>query len=73
MLRNNLEIIFLTNENNFFRFYFRYKDAVFMSPHKFVGGPGSPGILVAKKSLFTNAVPHGAGGGTVLYVSDHLL
>ena len=44
-----------------------------MSPHKFVGGPGSPGILVAKKSLFTNAVPHGAGGGTVLYVSDHLL
>lgn len=47
----------------------RYKDAVFVSPHKFVGGPGSPGILIAKKALFTNTVPDGAGGGTVLYVS----
>lgn len=46
-----------------------YKDAVFLSPHKFVGGPGSPGILIAKKGLFTNAVPHNAGGGTVLYVT----
>ncbi|XP_067944983.1 probable cysteine desulfurase [Watersipora subatra] len=46
-----------------------YKDAIFVSPHKFVGGPGSPGILIAKKALFTNAVPHQAGGGTVLYVT----
>ena len=29
-----------------------YKDAVFISPHKFIGGPGTPGILVAKKELF---------------------
>ena len=49
---------------------YSYKDAVFLSPHKFVGGPGTPGILIAKKSLFTNTVPHGAGGGTVLYVSN---
>ena len=48
-------------------------DAVFISPHKFVGGPGSPGILVAKRDLFTNAVPAVVGGGTVLYVTpeDH--
>jgi len=44
-------------------------DAVFLSPHKFVGGPGTPGILVAKKSLFTNAVPTIPGGGTVLFTS----
>lgn len=50
-------------------FFCRYKDAIFASPHKFVGGPGTPGILIAKKSLFQNSVPHGAGGGTVLYVS----
>lgn len=47
----------------------RYKDAIFFSPHKFVGGPGTPGILIAKKNLFRNKVPHGVGGGTVQYVS----
>jgi len=46
-----------------------YKDAVFISPHKFIGGPGTPGILVAKKHLFKNAVPSSPGGGTVDYVS----
>jgi len=46
-----------------------YKDAVFVSPHKFVGGPGTPGILVAKRSLFGNRVPSVPGGGTVLFVS----
>lgn len=46
-----------------------FKDALFCSPHKFVGGPGSPGLLVAKKRLFTNVIPHGTGGGTVVYVS----
>ncbi|KAJ8035519.1 Cysteine desulfurase 1, chloroplastic [Holothuria leucospilota] len=45
------------------------KDAVFVSTHKFVGGPGSPGVLIAKKKLFINRVPHGHGGGTVQYVS----
>ena len=34
-----------------------YKDAVFISPHKFVGGPGTPGVLVAKRALFANQVP----------------
>jgi Aminotransferase class-V len=46
-----------------------YKDAVFISPHKFVGGPGTPGVLVAKRSLFRNRVPSVPGGGTVLFVS----
>jgi selenocysteine lyase/cysteine desulfurase len=46
-----------------------YKDAVFLSPHKFIGGPGTPGVLVAKRALFKNRVPVVPGGGTVLYVN----
>ncbi len=45
------------------------KDAVFLSPHKFVAGPGTPGVLIAKKKLFSNRVPSVPGGGTVAYVS----
>ena len=49
-------------------------DAVFLSMHKFLGGPRSPGILIASRSLFTNRVPTEPGGGTVLYTSpdEHL-
>lgn len=46
-----------------------YKDAIFISPHKFIGGPGTPGILVAKRHLFNNRVPAMPGGGTVAYVN----
>jgi selenocysteine lyase/cysteine desulfurase len=46
-----------------------YKDALFISPHKFVGGPGTPGLLVVKRRLITNRVPTVPGGGTVSYVS----
>ena len=48
-------------------------DAVFISPHKFIGGPGTPGLLVAKKSIMQNRVPAVVGGGTVKYVTpvDH--
>ncbi len=46
-----------------------YKDALFISPHKFVGGPGTPGVLVVKRDLVTNTVPTVPGGGTVTYVS----
>ncbi len=46
------------------------KDAVFISPHKFVGGPGTPGVLVVKRRLLTNTVPTVPGGGTVTYVSS---
>jgi selenocysteine lyase/cysteine desulfurase len=46
-----------------------YKDAVFLSPHKFPGGPGTPGVLVAKRALMRAAVPTVPGGGTILFVS----
>jgi len=45
-----------------------YKDAVFLSPHKFVGGPGTPGVLVARRELVRNPVPTVPGGGTITYV-----
>lgn len=46
-----------------------HKDAIFISPHKFVGGPGTPGLLVLKKALVTSAVPTNPGGGTVDFVT----
>jgi len=50
-----------------------HKDAIFLSPHKFVGGPGTPGVLVVRRELVTNRVPDVPGGGTVAYVNadDH--
>uniref|UniRef100_A0A5K3F036 Aminotran_5 domain-containing protein n=4 Tax=Mesocestoides corti TaxID=53468 RepID=A0A5K3F036_MESCO len=47
-----------------------YKDALFFSVHKFVGGPQTPGILVAKKKLFEAGenYPFQSGGGTVSFV-----
>ncbi|CAI5715820.1 unnamed protein product [Peronospora destructor] len=50
---------------------FVYKDAIFISGHKFIGGPGSPGVLVVKKRLLTNAVPTVPGGGTVFFVTEN--
>ena len=45
-------------------------DAVFLSPHKFIGGPGSSGILVFNSRLYRRDLPPTvAGGGTVDYVS----
>lgn len=47
-----------------------YFDAVFFSPHKFIGGPGSSGILVINENLYNkNISPTVSGGGTVDYVS----
>ena len=46
-----------------------YKDAIFLSPHKFIGGPGTPGLLVGRRELFRNRVPSVPGGGTVAYVN----
>ena len=50
-----------------------YKDAIFLSPHKFIGGPSTPGVLIARRELFANRVPVVPGGGTVAYVNpeDH--
>ncbi len=46
-----------------------YKDAVFLSPHKFIGGPSTPGVLVVRRELLHNRVPNEPGGGTVAYVN----
>jgi selenocysteine lyase/cysteine desulfurase len=45
-------------------------DAVFLSPHKFIGGPGTPGVLIAHRRILTNSVPDVVGGGTVRYVNQ---
>ncbi|KAK7399389.1 hypothetical protein VNO78_10571 [Psophocarpus tetragonolobus] len=46
-------------------------DGVFMSPHKFIGGPGSPGVLLINKGLYQlrSSPPSTCGGGTVDYVN----
>ncbi|XCF07784.1 aminotransferase class V-fold PLP-dependent enzyme [Tamlana crocina] len=51
-----------------------YLDAVTFSPHKFLGGPGTSGVLVFNKKLYKNLVPDNPGGGTVNYTNpwgDH--
>ncbi|MDW8803800.1 aminotransferase class V-fold PLP-dependent enzyme [Streptomyces scabiei] len=45
-----------------------HKDALFLSPHKFVGGPQTPGVLVVRRELVRNPVPTAPGGGTVAFV-----
>ena len=40
-------------------------DAVFFSPHKFLGGPGSSGVLIFDKAMYHSEVPDNPGGGTV--------
>ncbi len=48
-----------------------YLDAVFFSPHKFIGGPGACGVLVINSKIYDNTIPPTtAGGGTVAYVSE---
>ncbi|KAJ4714476.1 Cysteine desulfurase [Melia azedarach] len=46
-------------------------DAIFLSPHKFLGGPGSPGVLLMSKALYQlgSSPPSTCGGGTVDYVN----
>ena len=45
-----------------------HKDAIFLSPHKFIGGPQTPGVLVVRRELVRNRVPTTPGGGTVAFV-----
>lgn len=48
-----------------------YFDAVYLAPHKFLGGPGASGILVINKKLYDKTIPPTvSGGGTVNYVSS---
>ena len=44
-------------------------DALFLSPHKFIGGPGASGLLICDKVLFEGIEPTATGGGTVSYVT----
>lgn len=44
-------------------------DAVMFSPHKFLGGPGSSGVLVFNKKLYNNKIPDHPGGGTVTWTN----
>ena len=44
-------------------------DAVFFSPHKFLGGPGTSGVLIFNSELYQNTVPDHPGGGTVLWTN----
>lgn len=43
----------------------QYLDAIFFSPHKFLGGPGTAGVLIFNKDLYNNEIPDNPGGGTV--------
>ena len=52
----------------------QYLDAITFSPHKFLGGPGSSGVLIFNKKLYKNLIPDNPGGGTVAYTNpwgDH--
>jgi len=46
-----------------------YLDAITFSPHKFLGGPGTSGVLIFNKKLYKNLVPDNPGGGTVSYTN----
>lgn len=49
-------------------------DAIFFSPHKFLGGPGTSGVLIFNNELYHNRVPDNPGGGTVKFTDpwgDH--
>jgi len=47
----------------------QHLDAIFFSPHKFLGGPGSSGVIIFNKKLYQNRIPDHPGGGTVLWTN----
>lgn len=44
-------------------------DAIYFSPHKFLGGPGTSGVLIFDSSLYKSTVPDNPGGGTVEFTN----
>lgn len=46
-----------------------YLDAIYFSPHKFLGGPGTSGVLIFNKKIYNNIIPDQPGGGTVVYTN----
>lgn len=49
----------------------RYFDALFLAPHKLLGGVQSCGVLAVRKSLIKSQIPSFSGGGTIEYASDN--
>ncbi|MBW7867981.1 MAG: aminotransferase class V-fold PLP-dependent enzyme [Brumimicrobium sp.] len=47
----------------------QYLDAIFLAPHKFLGGPGTAGVVVFNANLYHNSVPDNPGGGTVKWTN----
>lgn len=47
----------------------RHLDAIYFSCHKFLGGPGTPGVLIFNKLLYHNRIPDQPGGGVMLYTN----
>lgn len=47
-------------------------DAVVVSPHKFIGGPGASGVLLLRRDAVTRQTPSQPGGGTVVFVNDRI-
>lgn len=47
----------------------QHLDAIFFSPHKFLGGPGSSGVMLFNRNLYTNKIPDQPGGGTVSWTN----
>lgn len=51
-----------------------FKDGIFFSPHKFIGGPNTPGVLITHDRIYRNQLkPTQPGGGTVNYVYKDLI
>lgn len=46
-----------------------HMDAIYFSPHKFLGGPGTTGVLIFNKKIYKNIIPDQPGGGTVVYTN----
>ncbi|MGE0561053.1 MAG: aminotransferase class V-fold PLP-dependent enzyme [Flavobacteriales bacterium] len=44
-------------------------DAIYFSPHKFLGGPGTSGVLIFGSNLYSNKIPDNPGGGTVVWTN----
>ncbi len=44
-------------------------DGIMFSPHKFLGGPGTSGVLLLSRRLYHNTIPDNPGGGTVRWTS----
>ena len=49
-------------------------DGIYLSPHKFLGGPGSSGLLIIRNSIYPSQLtPTHCGGGTVAFVNDNIV